>query len=288
MSEPQMVVNEHCQVGEGPLWDERRGLLYWTDIDAGKLFCWDSTSRTHRQIYSGEPVGGFTLQEDGSLLLFRANNIARLDEDGSAEVIIGDIDPQMVRFNDVIADPEGRVFAGTIGQNLSGGLYRIDTDGRVTLLERGTDCANGMDFTPDLRQFYWTDTSANSIFRYDYDRASGAITNKQTVVRVPAGQGVADGLAVDTDGHLWSARWGGFGVWKHSPDGREIGRIALPVEKVSSVIFGGRDLDTLFITTAAEGLSRSPDSLDGALFCVRVAARGRPSFRSRIMMRRGK
>ncbi|WP_428938704.1 SMP-30/gluconolactonase/LRE family protein [Fontivita pretiosa] len=287
MEQPQVVVNEHCQVGEGPLWDERRGLVYWTDIDGGKLFCWDIATRTHRQIYNGEPVGGFTLQEDGSLLLFRANNIALLGEDGSTAVIIDNIDPQMVRFNDVIADPEGRVFAGTIGEKLSGGLYRVDLDGRVTLLERGTDCANGMDFSPDLSRFYWTDTSANSIFCYDYDRGSGRISNKRTVVRVPQGQGVADGLAVDTEGNLWSARWGGFGVWKHSPDGREIGRVALPVQKVSSVIFGGKDLDTLFITTAAEGLPTTPDSLDGALFCVRVAARGRPSFRSRIMMRRG-
>jgi D-xylonolactonase len=286
IGEAEIVVNEHCVVGEGPVWDERRGRLYWTDIDGGKVFCWDAATRTHRQIYKGEPVGGFTLQDNGDLLLFRANNFATLGEDGVVRVLRDSIDPKMVRFNDVVADPEGRVFAGTIGENLDGGLYRIDLDGAVTLLERGTDCSNGLDFSPDLKTMYWCDTSAMRIFRYAYDRASGEISGKRELVHVTDGQGVPDGLTIDTEANLWSARWGGWGVFRYSHDGKLIGKVEVPVAKASSVIFGGKELDTLFITTAAypDAPDQQPQPLDGALFAVRVAAQGRPSFRSRVMV----
>src|SRR4051812_35362423 len=101
----EVLVNEHCHVGENPLWDERRKRLYWTDILGGRLFFWDAVSQRHEQIYEGEFVSGFTLQEDGALLLFRNNNIALRTDDGKVRVLRDNIDAEMERFNDVIADP---------------------------------------------------------------------------------------------------------------------------------------------------------------------------------------
>src|SRR6476659_5047719 len=126
MTEPVIVpvANYHCQVGENPLWNDSDVRIYWEDIDTGRLFRADHATLAHECFYKGEVVGGFTFQEDDKLLLFEADRIAVLDPDtGKRRVIKEGIDSDMVRFNDVIADPEGRVFAGTIGRtDESGGL----------------------------------------------------------------------------------------------------------------------------------------------------------------------
>jgi len=274
------IANYHCKTGENPLWDERRQVVYWTDIPNGRLFSYDCRTGKHKQIYTGEPVGGFTLQQDGALLLFRVNEIALLSADGDVQSLIKDIDNDMARFNDVIADPAGRVFAGTIGKNNKGGLYRIDLDGTVTNLFKGTGCSNGMGFTGDLQHLYWTCTSTRTIFRFRYDRDTGKLSGREVFVRVGEGQGFPDGLTVDTEGNVFSARWDGHGVYKYSPAGKQIGKIELPVAKVSSVIFGGAGLDELYITTA--GGSDDAKTPDGTLYRVKVPARGRAEFRSNI------
>ncbi len=279
----EMVANYHCRCGEGPLWDERRQALFWTDIPAGRLFRYDRASGWHEPIYRGEPVGGFTLQQDGSLLLFGADRISRMGDDGRVEVLIDGIDPDMDRFNDVIADPRGRVYAGTMADDPQrGGLYRVDTDGSVRCLFRGTGCANGMGFTPDRRGFYWTCSTTRRVFRFDYDEDTGDLTNRVELIAVPEGEGTPDGLTLDSEGTIWSARWGGFGVYKFSPAGQQLEKIELPVEKVSSVMFGGADLDELYLTTA--GGADDSDTADGALLRVKLDVRGVVEFRSRVLM----
>src|SRR4030095_9985101 len=128
---------------------------HWLDIDTGRLFRADHGTLEHECFFRGDKVGGFTFQEDGSLLLFESDRIALLDPAGRRRVLVEGIDPDMTRFNDVIAHPEGRVYAGTIGRSReSGGLYRVDRDLSVKRLWQGTGCANGMGFTGDLTRFY--------------------------------------------------------------------------------------------------------------------------------------
>jgi len=283
----EAIVNYHCKTGENPLWDDRRKAVYWEDIPAGRLFRYDVRTGRHGEFYHDGQIGGFTIQESSdsgplSLLLFGENRIWTLDEDGTERQIACDID-EMPRFNDVIADPAGCVFAGTMGKDsTSGGLYRVDTDGRVTCLFKGTGCANGMCFTPDLKHFYWTCTTTRRIFRFDYDQATGELTNRHVVVAVGPDCGGPDGMTIDTQGNLWSARWGGWGIYKYSPAGEELGRFELPVAKVSSVIFGGDDLDELYVTTA--GGAEGAETPDGTLYRVKVGARGLREFRSRVAL----
>jgi len=276
----QSIANYHCKTGENPLWDHQRQLLYWTDIPNGRLFRYDAKTGKHKQIYSGEPVGGFTLQTDGTLLLFQVNKFSLLQPDGKVQTLISDIDSDMVRFNDVIADPRGRVFAGTIGKKNKGGLYYIDLDGKITNLFKGTGCSNGMGFSPDLRYFYWTCTSTRRIFQFNYHRDTGQLTDRKVLITIPEGQGFPDGLTIDTEGNIWSARWDGHGIYKYSPDGKQIGKIEFPVAKVSSAIFGGPKLDELYVTTA--GGSDDAKTPDGTLYRVKVKAKGKPEFRSNI------
>jgi D-xylonolactonase len=188
----------------------------------------------------------------------------------------------MKRFNDVIADPEGRVYAGTIGRtDESGGLYRIELDGSVSCLWKGTGCANGMAFSGDLRRFYWTCSTSRKLYVYDYERRTGALENRRLLYSAPADEGIPDGLAIDENDELWSARWDGSAVLRLSPDGRLLERIELPVPMVSSVTFGGPDRDTLYVTTAG---GWEPNTANGTLYRLAAGVRGRPGFRSRVRL----
>ncbi|MFZ5897422.1 MAG: SMP-30/gluconolactonase/LRE family protein [Myxococcota bacterium] len=278
---PVVVANYHCQLGENPLWNAADGHIYWEDIDRGRLFRADHATLEHECFHEGPVVGGFTFQADGSLLLFEQNRIARLDPHrGGRRVLVEGVDSDMVRFNDVIADPEGRVFAGTIGKTReSGGLYRVDRDGSVRCVWKGTQIANGMGFTADLRRFYWTCSTSGRIFIADYDRERGELANRRLFYAVPESEGSPDGMCVDTTDCVWTARWGGGSVLRFDPEAKLLGRVELPVPKVSSVTFGGPELDTLYVTTAGGDGARS---VEGTLYRVKTSARGKLPFLSRI------
>jgi sugar lactone lactonase YvrE len=281
---PETAVRCRCELGENPLWDERERALLWTDITGGALYRYVPSTGIHSRMYSGPPVGGFTLQADGSLLLFQANKISRREPDGRIRLLRTGVDPGMRRFNDVIADPRGRVYAGTIGKDdVRGGLFRIDRDGSIRCLFRGTGCSNGMGFSPDERYFYWTDSTASRIFRFRYDADSGDLSERTVWVTVPEAEGIPDGMTVDSQGFVWSARWDGHAVVRLDPLGREVERIPFPAAKVSSVTFGGPELDELFVTTA-RGESEDPESPAGDLYHLRVEAHGMLPFRSQILL----
>lgn len=278
--EVETVANEHCGCGENPLWDEINRYLYWTDIPNGRLFRLDATSGEWLRIYDGELVGGFTLQEDGSLLLFRDHNIALRDDASNVKVLLSGFDAEAGRFNDVIADPQGRVFAGTMGQDLKGGVYRVEADLTVTKVASETNCSNGQDFSLDLKTYYWSESTAKKIYSFDYDINSGDIANRKVLFDVPDDWGINDGLTIDTEGCLWVAFHGGSAVRRFSPEGEVMETIKTPATNVTSVIFGGEELDELYITSA--GGEDGSETLEGALFRVRPGVRGRNSFRSKI------
>ncbi|KPK81659.1 MAG: hypothetical protein AMJ81_10465, partial [Phycisphaerae bacterium SM23_33] len=155
-----------------------------------------------------------------------------------------------------------------------------EADGRATCLFKGTGISNGMAFTPDRKGFYWTDSSARKIFRFDYDQANGELSNRRVFLDLSAEGSTPDGMTVDAGGSIWSARWDGWAVFRYSPEGSLIEKIQFPVAKVSSVIFGGDGLDELYVTTA--GGSDGADTADGTLYRLKVSAKGLPEFRSRI------
>ena len=275
------LINEHCELAENPLWRVEDGCLYWTDITGGKLHRLHIGSGAHAIICHGVTVGGFTFQADGDLLLFRVNDIALLHPGGAVEVVHEFEDEGSERFNDVIADPEGRVFAGTIGRTeTSGGLWRMDTDGTMKLLFRGSGCSNGMGFSPDLTKFYWTCSTRRQIREFDYDRATGGLSSERVIYQASTHEGIPDGIAVDRNGHIWSARWDGYSVVRHAPDGTALERIPFPVAKITSLCFGGPHLDQLFVTSA--GGKSEGNSDDGAVFRFPAGVAGSAEFHSQI------
>jgi len=283
--EPELIADYACETGEGPLWHPMERRLYWVDIPQGRMFRYDPATRQHEQCYQGDVVGGYTIQEDGALLLFMAHGVIKTWRDGVLttvkEGIPGDQD---TRFNDVIADPAGRVFCGTMAiPGRDGRLYRLDHDGTLTTVIENVGVSNGMGFTPDLKHMYYTDTRAREISLFDYDQQTGEITNRRPFARVAdGGEGAPDGMTVDAEGYVWSARWGGSRLVRYAPDGRIDQEVFFPALKVSSASFGGDDYRDLYVTTAGGHIKKSDGKHAGSLFRIRPAVGGVPHFLSRI------
>jgi D-xylonolactonase len=290
---PAIVADTHNHTGEGPFYHPDEGVVYWVDIPNGDLFRYDPVPDDHERVlgYDGA-IGGFTMQEGGELLLFcDRGRVQPWDrESGLGEPVVESTDGEEdSRFNDVIADPRGRVFAGTMPSGGAGGtLYRLDTDGSLATVETDVGISNGMGFTPDRHGLYHTETEADAIYEYDYDQATGEVSNRRVFVDTSDVEGSPDGMTVDAEGCVWSAFWNGGRLARYDPEGTELKRVEFPARKVSSVTFGGPDYDTAYVTTALgpgegdAGGRESEGAGAGALFATDLGVCGVPEFRSRI------
>ena len=280
---PELIANYQCLCGEGPIWHPDEQRLYWLDIDTGRIFCYDPATGEHQQIYQGLKIGGLTIQADGSLALYGPEGAVYGWREGEISTLLDGIaGEQSRRFNDCIADPEGRVFAGTLGDT-PGNLYRIDPDGTATHIVGDVGCSNGMGFTPDLTGMYYVDSVAGVVYLFDYERASGALSNQRTWIQVDTSAGIPDGMTVDAEGYVWVAFWDGNRVARYDPEGRLVTTVTVPPKKASCLIFGGNDMTDIYITTAiGEGDPAQEGQDAGGLFRVSLGIRGVPEFRSRI------
>ncbi len=287
--EPEIVADTRLACGEGTRWHEGEQKLYWLDIPTGSIYRYDPRQGRHERVYAGGVIGGLTIQADGSLLLFMARGAVRIwnQKLGELRTVVEELPEEgEARFNDVIADPEGRVFCGTLSTSTPPRprcLYRLERDGKITRLLEGIGISNGMGFTPDLRQMYYTDSSKGEIYVFDYERRSGALRNQRVLIRIPASEGEPDGMTVDAEGCLWSARWNGGCVVRFSPEGREVLRVKVPARKVSCLAFGGRDHQDIYISTAGGDNRKEEGPGAGALFCVNLGIAGRAEFASRVL-----
>lgn len=281
---PELLVDCDCATGENPLWHPDEQKVYWVDIPAGRIYRYDPAAGTHEMFETGAAVGGFTLQADGTLLLFMARGSVKLWREKIVATTIPELPGELGnRFNDVIADPAGRVFCGVMSTpERAGRLYRLDTDASITCLLEGIGTSNGIGFTPDRRQMYYTDTRKHDIYLFDYDQATGAIENRRTFVHVDEGESRPDGMTVDAEGCVWSARWSGYCVVRYDPAGKEMLRIELPAQNVSSVTFGGQAYEDLYVTTASNGNRPATGEKAGSLYRLHPGARGVPEFRSQV------
>ena len=286
--EPELIADYKCVTGENPLWHPLEKRLYWVDIPKGRIFRYDPVTGKHEICYEGETVGGFTIQKDGSLLLFRTKGNVVIWKNGKTTTVVKEIPEELEnRYNDVIADPAGRVFCGILSEQFKPGrLYRLDTDGSITKILENIGCPNGMGFTLDRKQMYFTDTMpAKTIYLINYDKKTGNITNQRVFVKVPATDGGPDGMTVDAEGYVWSASWDGWSLVRYTPQGVEERRIRFPAKQVSSITFGGEDLKDIYVTTAGGNNKTENGPGAGALFRLRLGIRGVPEFYSRVQVK---
>jgi D-xylonolactonase len=282
--ELECIADYGCETGENPLWHPLERRLYWCDIPNGRIFRYEPNSGFHEKCHEGRPVGGFTIQSDGSLLLFMDRDTVANWRAGKLTEVLHEIeDERSSRFNDVIADPMGRVFCGTMSSSeRKGRLYRLDLDGSIHLLLTDIGCSNGMAFTLDRKGFYYTDSFAGKIYLFDYDVEDGTLSNQRVFASFEESDGLPDGATLDADARLWSALWDGACIVRLLPDGQIEKKISLPTRKVSSLTFGGEDYGDIYITTAGGNTKHSDGPQAGSVFRLKGHFRGMPEFFSRI------
>ena len=280
----ELIADYNCIVGEGPMWHPIENAVYWADIPRGRIFRYDPNTTEHGLFFEGGEVGGFTVQDDGSLLLFMESGAVASLRQGKLEYLIDEIESERdTRFNDVIADPAGRVFCGTMPSDSHlGSLYRLDTDGSISHVLGGIGISNGMGFTPDGKQMYYTDSPTHNIYIFDYEIATGELSNQRVFVNTGENDGIPDGMTVDAEGYVWSARWDGSSLVRYSPQGEQVNRIWFPARKVSSVIFGGDDYTDMYVTTAGGQDKTGEGPGAGCLYRINLGISGKREYLSKV------
>ncbi len=255
----KLIAESKVQVAENPLWDEQNQCLYWKG-DRNYIFRKHvNSSPADFKTYQLEVgVGGMALTKNNELLLFGEAGRVWLWQPEEAAVQVAQLPyaDEKTYFNDLIVDPEGRVFCGVLANNFHdpinrgkhGSLWRLDPSGDFSCLEAETGaCPNGMGFSPDFRYFYFAVTDEKNVYRYEYDRSTGKISNPTALISRPG----CDGMTVDSEGYLWVAHWGGPLV-RYSAEGEIMTEYNAPsnIRAISSVTFGGPDLQDIYVTTA--------------------------------------
>jgi sugar lactone lactonase YvrE len=283
MSEVEHLLAVQCQAGESPHWDADSGLLYWADIVDPHLYRFDPATGDLKAAAIDVPVTGLGLRHSGGLVLASKTGFYLLDADWRTHRCVADpeADKPNVRFNDGLVDRQGRYWAGSLNETdfdaPDGSLYRLDPDGSVHLMDSGLKVCNGMGWSPDSRTMYLVDSGAYTIYAYDFDPEAGSVSRRRVLAAVPGDAGMPDGLTVDGEGCVWVGYWGGWRITRFDPAGQVVREIKLPVANVTSAVFGGPDLDELYITTAWFLLSeedRKAQPGAGDLFRIKPGVRG--------------
>jgi sugar lactone lactonase YvrE len=273
-------------LGEGPVWVPEEQALYWVDILRPSLQRWHPESGDYARWEMPGDIGCFALREQGGAVVALRTGFAFLDF-GSGE-ITPLVDPEAkkpyTRFNDGKCDRRGRFWAGTMDDEspkTRGALYSLDHDGGFRKIIDGIGISNGLGWSPDNQTMYYTDSSKHSIWAFDYDLEQGAISNQRIFVRTPP-EYVPDGLTVDSQGYVWSAKWDGWKVVRYAPDGTIDLEVSVPVQRPTSCTFGGSDMQLLYITSASVGLTEAElqsRPLAGSVFVIETGIQGLPEPR---------
>ena len=293
MHSPLCVVPSGDWTGEGAVWHALHKALYWVDINRFLIHRFEPETGNVRNWFFAEPVTALGLSDRpdtlivalaSHVILWQPANDARADFANPERGRAG------VRLNDGRPDPAGNFWVGSMPDNVGsegedlpverddmGKLFRINPDGSFVTLRSGIGISNTLCWSPNGTRFYSADTLANVISVWDYDPATSRIANERVFFN-DFERGLPDSSAIDRDGYLWNARYGGACVVRIAPDG-EIDRVVeMPVSKVTTCTFGGPQLKTLFITTAR----RVDERLSGGLYALAVDVPGLPENRFRL------
>ncbi len=289
MQEAEHFLSAQNKLGEGAVWCPAEQALYWVDIHGHSFQRLHRATKACEVFEVGEAIGVLALRAAGGLIMATEHGFATWDFAGSqlTYLVHPEADQPHKRFNDGAVDCKGRFWAGTMSETATeraeGVLYRFDPDGSLYAMDTGLWLPNGLGWSPDTTLMYATDSLAKTIYVYDFDAASGEIANRRPFIVTPDEPGVPDGLTIDDDGFLWSARWNGWKITRYDPAGKVEREIRVPVSHPTSCAFGGPNRDELFITTAWTALSvqkRQNQPQAGDLFHIQTTITGpaRPSF----------
>jgi sugar lactone lactonase YvrE len=273
------------KLGEGPLWDVAEKALYWIDGSAPAIYRLDPETNEIKSWKMPKPIGSLALREKGGAVLALSDGFYLFDfNSGEAREIGGPIAKTGTTFNDGKTDARGRFVAGTLDTKFAGpngSIFSLDSSLKCSVLEPAIGCTNGPCFSPDNRTFYCADSVSRIIWAWDYDLATGTVANKRQFAAIKGLGGVPDGASVDADGNYWSAIAGGGKIVCFKPDGSIARTVEVPAPIVTSVMFGGDNLDVMYATSIGEkALRMEPGPDGGSLFAIKgLGARGKPEPR---------
>lgn len=255
----QNVLTARARLGECPVWDANRQQLFWVDVYNHRVHQFDPATGRDCYFDTGDVVSAIVLTNSDRLLVALRDRLAFLNtQTGEVTPVYQIKFPHSdTRFNDGKCDSQGRFWIGSVSEAPGqAALYRYDPDGSLHVMEIGLTISNGLGWSPDEKTFYLTDSAHHKIYAYDFEVETGAIRNRRVLVDLSDEAVEPDGLTIDRQGNLWSALWDGWCVACFNPTGQEILRVKLPVQRPTSLTFGGSDLTDLYITSASVGLSQ--------------------------------
>ena len=278
-SAPEVLVEDAGKAAQNLWWDDRDESLWWTDVEGGVLFRLNVKTRIQSAVYEGPAVGAFIPQEDHSWLLFRDRDVVIFDFESHTQVtpLIENVRVDGDRFNEAIADAEGRVLVGTVrnGRPNGAGIYCLEGSGTLSKVLGGTGQSNGMGWNAGGDALYWTCGTTKTIWRCKYDAKRGALGSRKVFHECMPEEGTPAGMAVDAEGTLWSARRDAGVILKIGENRRLMGQVTFPAKQVASLAFGGTDHRTVFVAAVTEeGRSK--------IFMLQSPVAGMPLKRSRI------
>ena len=278
---PELFINARATLGESPAWDAKTQTLYWVDA-------------LERHIYAGgkrilqldDYVGCLAPRKSGGLLVAQRRGFRLVMPDMRTVRRLASPRGEALhnRFNDGKCDPRGRFIAGTMDHNEkddSGALYSLTAGGKPRKLLTHVRISNGLAWSPDGRTMYFIDTPSRKVLAFDYDLDTGGIASARVIIQFDKSFGWPDGMTSDTDGNLWIAMWGGARVSHWKPDGTLLAQFGVEAMNVTSCVFGGPDMNELFITTALSGTDaasfrRFPNA--GGVFRMETHITGMPTY----------
>ncbi len=272
----ECVANMKCILGEGPLWDEQAQCLYGVDIKAPAVWRLHPATGATRSWVMPWRIGAIALRTRGGFVAAMKPGFAFVDLEGPAVEVISRPEKHLPdnRFNDGACDPRGRFWAGTMDDletSPTGDLYRLDPDGTTRRFQAGFVITNGIRWSSDGSRLYFVDSAARTIWQHEFDLENGVPGPRRVFAQLQPEDGWPDGLCLDAEDHVWGAHWGAGRITRYAPDGSIDRVLAIPAPNVTSCCFGGRAMDTLYVTTARIGLDAvqlAASPLSGAVFAV--------------------
>lgn len=278
-----LAFKAEATTGEGSIWHPDRNTLFWVDIEGKTLYEFYPEKQDCKSWDFDRMISTVVPETESTVVVSLQDEIVRVNlNDGSLTSIapIPDFEGK-VRCNDGKCDPAGRLWIGTMGfgaQKGAGTLYTVTADGTLTTKLDDVTISNGIVWSADKKFMYYNDTPTGQVARYRYDERTGEIVFDGVAVTLMSGTGAPDGMTIDANDNLWVAQWGGFGVYCYNPyTGELLTKVEVPAPNVASCAFGGKNMDTLYITTARAGMSEEQLEkypLSGSLFVCKPGVTG--------------
>ena len=292
MNKVELLVDCNNSLGEGITYSSSNNNLYWLDIgNVSKLYSLDLSSNKKEIFELPEIVTATSIKSQNELILATTNGLKLFNTSNKKFESVVNIENQqsLTRSNDGASDALGRFWFGTMQNNFDkngngipikeniGKLYKVDTNKKISVIEEGLGIPNTFVWSPDNKHFYFTDTLNGTILSYNFELESGELSNKKNFATFDRGH--PDGSTIDTDGCVWNCRWGGSCIVRFAPSGKVDQIIEMPVQNITNCVFGGKDMKTLFITTASND---NKSNLDGSLFSINLNYQGIEDNKSKL------